>query len=162
VVQKAQEAELAGVFFSDDTYIEVGGDKTGVWHEKGKRPKVGRVKFPAKLMFWGAISSSSKSHLFAIDASMNSYRYIALLRDEFLHLITENHVEICVFQQEMVPATYRRKQESFFLNIILNFLLAGELTGSQSNQNVRSILKQQVQNLCRKSKEELKQISIEE
>ena len=64
--------KLAGVFFSDETYIEVGGGKSGVWYKRGNRPKVGKSKFPTKIMFWGAISCHSKSPLFAIDGTMNS------------------------------------------------------------------------------------------
>ena len=36
---------LNGVFFSDETYIEIGGGKSGVRHKIGKRPKVGKAKF---------------------------------------------------------------------------------------------------------------------
>jgi hypothetical protein len=74
-----KKLKLAGVFFSDETYIELGGGKSGVWHKRGNRPKVGKTKFPTKIMFWGAISCHSKSPLFAIDGTMNSDRYIALL-----------------------------------------------------------------------------------
>jgi len=55
-----KKLKLAGVFFSDETYIEVGGGKSGVWHKRGNRPKVGKAKFPTKIMFWGAISCHSK------------------------------------------------------------------------------------------------------
>jgi transposase len=63
---------LEGVFFSDETYIEIGGVKSGVWHKIGNRPKVGKAKFVGKLMFWGAISCRAKSPLFAIDGTMNT------------------------------------------------------------------------------------------
>ncbi len=66
---------LIGVFFSDETYIEIGGVKSGVWHKIGKRPKTCKAKFTTKMMFWGAISCSSRSPLFAIDGTMNTDRY---------------------------------------------------------------------------------------
>ena len=64
--------KLNDVFFSDITYIEIGGGKSGVWHKIGNLPKVGKAKFTAKLMFWGAISCHAKSPLFAIDGTMNT------------------------------------------------------------------------------------------
>ena len=112
--KEQMKLKLDGVFFSDETYIEVGNGKRGVWYKKGNRPKVGKAKFPVKLMFWGAISCHSKSPLFTIDGTMNSNRYIALLGDEFLPWIAENHIEMRLFQQDIASCHTPKTSKAFF------------------------------------------------
>jgi transposase len=58
--------DWSNIFFSDETTIQLTANLTRAWHKKGCRPNVARPKYPAKVMFWGAVSVSRKSPLVVI------------------------------------------------------------------------------------------------
>jgi transposase len=155
--------KLNGVFFSDETYIEIGGVKSGVWHKIGKRPKVGKAKFTAKLMFWGAISCHAKSPLFAIDGTMNTDRYITLLGDQFLKWIHENGIEMTLFQQDNASCHVSKRSKAFFeTHEVLLMDWPANSPDLNPIENVWGILKERVGIRSPGTKEELRQFALEE
>jgi len=45
-----KKKKLSGIFFSDETYIELGSGDRGLWYKTGNRPKRGKTKFVTLLM----------------------------------------------------------------------------------------------------------------
>ena len=101
--QAHREFDWRGVFFSDETTIQLAANLTRAWHKKGSRPNVARSKFPLKVMFWGAISVSRKSPLVAVSGTLNAQGYQGMLDEQFLPWFRRQHICRLTFQQDNAP-----------------------------------------------------------
>jgi transposase len=110
------------VIFSDETSIELDRCKIRKWHPKGKRSKVGKTKYPRKLMFWSAIGNSCKSPLIVLEGVVNSDKYIELLESHFLPWFRETCSCRHTFQQDNAPAHKSKKSIAFIRSQNLNTL----------------------------------------
>jgi len=158
-----KKKKLGGIFFSDETYVELGSGDRGVWYKTGKRPKCGKPKFVAKLMFWAAISCQAKSPLIAIDGTMNSERYIGLLRDEFFTWVRSSCVKFTSFQQDNASCHVSKRARSFFETENIRII---DWPANSPDLNpieiVWSILKERVRKRNPTTKDQLKLVAIEE
>lgn len=102
------------VFFSDETTIQLGANLTRAWHKKGCRPNCRRSKYPAKIMFWGAISVHRKSPLLEISGTLNASAYQTLLAERFLPWFRRQHIGSLLLQQDNAPPHTAKTTKHFF------------------------------------------------
>lgn len=100
---------LLQVVFSDESTIAVLDDRVqSVRRRSGEEflPECLKktVKFPAKIMVWGAISVHGTSRLHIVEGTMNAVKYIEVLRGRLLPQIREWYGEQpWIFQQDSAP-----------------------------------------------------------
>lgn len=151
------------VIFSDETSIELDRCKNRKWHPKGKRLKVGKMKFSRKIMFWSAIGTKCKAPLIVLKGTVDTDKYIDILESHFLPWFRENCPETHTFQQDNAPAHRSRRSIEFINNQNLK-LLDWPANSPDLNpiENIWSVLKNSVEKRSPKSLEELERIAIEE
>jgi transposase len=160
--RKFKRRHLAGMFFSDETYIEVGGGNGGVWHKLGNRPDRQKSKFPAKLMFWAAISNTAKSPLFPFRGTMDSRGYIDLIKAKFLLWLTENGHDLRRFQQDNAPCHVSKLSRDFLESQNITLINWPPNSPDLSPiENLWSVLKSKVGKRCPKNLQELEQFAID-
>lgn len=151
------------VFFSDETTIQLSANITRAWHKSGSRPNVSRSKFPLKVMFWGAISVSRKSPLFAISGTLNAQGYQGLLAEHFLPWFRQQHIRRLTFQQDNAPPHTAKSTKEFFSANNIN-VIPWPASSPDLNpiENIWGILKTRIDRRKPKNKEELIAFAIEE
>lgn len=151
------------VIFSDETSIELDRCKNRKWHPKGKRPEVGKTKFPRKIMFWSAIGIKCKAPLIVLKGSVNTDKYIELLENHFLPWFRENCPATHIFQQDNAPA-HKSKHSIAFINNQNLKLLDWPANSPDLNpiENIWSVLKNAVEKRSPKTFEELERVAVEE
>ena len=97
------------MIFSDESTIAVLDDRAqSVRRRQGEefKPKCLKktLKFPSKIMVWGAISVHGPSRLHIVEGTMNGAKYISMLNSRLLPQIRNwFEQEPCIFQQDSAP-----------------------------------------------------------
>jgi len=97
------------VIFSDESTIAVLDDRVqSVRRRQGEefKPECLKktLKFPSKIMVWGAISVHGPSRLHIVEGTMNGAKYISMLNSRLLPQIRDwFEQEPCIFQQDSTP-----------------------------------------------------------
>lgn len=151
-----QDYDWNHVWFSDETYIEVGRATTPVWHREGQRPTAAKRKFAAKIMCWGAVSMRFKSKLMVVEGSMTAAKYIETLRPFFEEDASKTERKRLVFQQDGASSHTAKVTQAFFRDSEIS-VLAWPPNSPDLNpiENIWSILKQRVEKHAATSKEAL-------
>jgi len=107
------EYDWSKVWFSDETYIEMNSMTTRIFHKKSEKPTYPKKKFDVKIMIWGAVSIRNKSTLTIIDGSVNSERYIEVLRGFFDKNRNGFNKKKMIFQQDGATCHTSKKTREF-------------------------------------------------
>ena len=96
------------MIFSDESTIAVLDDRVqSVRRRQGEEFKpecLKTLKFPSKIMVWGAISVHGPSRLHIVEGTMNGAKYISMLNSRLLPQIRNwFEQEPCIFQQDSAP-----------------------------------------------------------
>ena len=97
------------MIFSDESTIAVLEDRVqSVRRRQGEefKPECLKktLKFPSKIMVWGAISVHGPSRLHIVEGTMNGAKYISMLNSRLLPQIRNwFEQEPCIFQQDSAP-----------------------------------------------------------
>ena len=97
------------MIFSDESTIAVLDDRVqSVRRRQGEefKPECLKktLKFPSKIMVWGAISVHGPSRLHIVEGTMNGAKYISMLNSRLLPQIRNwFEQEPCIFQQDSAP-----------------------------------------------------------
>ena len=150
-------------FFSDETTIQLGANLGCEWYKKGKRRIVGKVKYPAKAMFWAAVSLDFKSPLIVVDGHVDSKKYVKIIKEEFLPWMKKLKKGAFVFQQDNAPCHTSKFTREFFEQKKVE-LLPWPPNSPDLNpiENLWAVLKQRVSSRNPRNKSELIQFAKEE
>jgi hypothetical protein len=108
------------VAFSDESTIAVMEDRVqSVRRRPGEEflPECLKktVKFPTKIMVWGAISVHGTSRLHIVEGNMNQVKYIEVLKGRLLPQIREWYgQEPWIFQQDSAPCHTGKSVKAWF------------------------------------------------
>jgi transposase/predicted transcriptional regulator len=151
------------VLFTDESYVDLERCKIRVWHKTGNRPVMRKSKFSKKVMLWGGICSSSRTPIIVVADTMNSDRYIEMLRTNVLPWISENMNSDCIFQQDNASSHTSKKTKSFTDQQNIKILdWPPNSPDLNPIENIWFILKNAIEKRFPKNLEELKRFAVEE
>ncbi|KAK6187514.1 hypothetical protein SNE40_005520 [Patella caerulea] len=111
------------VIFSDESTIAVLDDRVqSVRRRRGEEFLPGclrkTVKFPTKIMVWGAISVKGPSRLYIVEGTMDSIKYVDMLEHRLVPQIKdwygEDIAQQCIFQQDSAPCHVAKRSKAWF------------------------------------------------
>src|SRR5215469_10086390 len=115
------------------------------------------VKFPTKIMVWGAISSKGTSRLHIVDRSMNMNQYIEILKGRLLPQVREWYGDqTWIFQQDSAPCHTGKLVKTWFAQNGVQVLpWPGNSPDMNPIESLWSILKNEIHLEAITTKEEL-------
>ena len=109
------------------------------------------VKFPQKIMVWGAISVNVTSRLHIVDDTMNQDMYITVLETRLLAQIREWYGESpCIFQQDSASCHTAKKVKTWCKQ---NYVQLSPWAGNSPDMNP-------IQSLWNELKDETHQVPV--
>ena len=144
------------VIFSDESTIDILDDRVQTVRRKpGEeyRPECLKktVKFPAKIMIWGAISKYGTSRLHIVEGTMNGAKYLDMLNSRLIPQIREWFPEESfIFQQDSAPCRKAKLVMNWFAEKNIQVL---QWPGNSPDMNP-------IENLWEQLKNEIHEIPI--
>lgn len=139
------------VVFSDESTIAVLDDRVQtVRRRKGEEfnPQCLRktVKFPQKIMVWGAISVHGTSRLHIVSGMMNAQKYISVLQTRLLPQIKDWRCENdWIFQQDSAPCHTAKAVKTWIAKNNVKVLpWAGNSPDMNPIENLWDLLKEEI------------------
>lgn len=160
---KNRKTKWDSVIFTDEASFQVGGWEGRQWCLKGTHPIVLKTKFPAKLMVWGGISMQGKTPLYFIDGTLKGEGYKKLLADHYIPWTESKNLSELLFQQDNAPCHTAKVVKAFMEDKKME-VLAWPANSPDLNpiENIWGILKGRVAKRSPATKEELKEVLLEE
>jgi transposase len=155
-----QNHQWDNVIWSDETAISIQPNTySKIWLHKDTTVVKRIVKYPLKIHIWGCILKNNKLIIHIYDKTMNSDKYIEILKLKLLPLLNlyneKNHNKL-IFQQDNAPCHTSLKLIKFFSenNVEVMFWPANS-PDLNPIENVWNLLKKNIGKICVKNKEEL-------
>lgn len=143
--------QLLQVVFSDESTIAVLDDRVqSVRRRPGEEFLPGclkkTVKFPEKIMVWGAISVHGTSRLHIVQGTMNAVKYIEVLKRQLLPQIREWYGENpWILQQDSAPCHTAKAVKTWFARNDVQLLpWAGNSPDMNPIESLWNILKDEI------------------
>lgn len=113
-LSKYGNLDFKSVIFSDESTFQLNANNTRVWQKSDNPVFIPKIKFPTKLMVWGAISYEKKSKLYFVDGSMNADQYIQVMKEYLLPFKRLHRNRSMKFQQDNAPCHTAKLTAKFF------------------------------------------------
>lgn len=153
---------LLQVVFSDESTIAVLDDRVQTVRRRPGEEFIPEclkktVKFPAKIMVWGAISVHGTSRLHIVEGTMNQVKYIEVLKGRLLPQIREWYGEQpWIFQQDSAPCHTAKSVKTWCAQNGVQLLpWAGNSPDMNPIESLWGILKDEIHNEPITTKQEL-------
>lgn len=148
------------VIWSDETTISIQSNKLSkIWIHKDDTVINGVVKYPLKIHIWGCILKNYKLIVYIYDKTMNSAKYITILKKKLLPRIRSYEKRMgdkIIFQQDNATChTSFEMCEFFSTNNIEVMFWPANSPDLNPIENIWSILKKNVGKIKVKNKQEL-------
>lgn len=121
-VKKNKKRDWKKVIFSDEATFQLGPQTKRLWAKKGQTRKIPKMKFPTKIMVWGAISYEKKLNLQVCVGILKSDNYQGILNRSLIPFLRSEATSDHVFMQDNAPIHKSRSTLAFLNSKNVNLL----------------------------------------